>query len=284
MNHHSFFHYMILSSANPGIYTVLMEEEIPGFSIIREGAGRVPVLPSHCFMGWGWVCHTLTLLSNGVKEVLLSHNKYSNIYALPHPDRGQEARIWSSHLISLISSQVLLLTLAGLRFSSLWGLCPAGNAENIPRAVQAGPGPGWDVNVDKSGAQYCKLDEFYPFATQIFLPIRTFCKVEMELPSLQAAWWQQIKSVWWNSAVAQKYCDLFAGKEFRFAWEKNQIPEDSLLQEQGWGILVAGSTEKLCLPLEPWKCPRFGQDFGSLQKIMRSFQMQNCHNSHQQTR
>lgn len=67
--------------------------------------GGVPVLPNHFFMGRGWTCHPL---SNGVKEVLLSHKKYLNIHVLPHPDREKEEKIWSLHLINLISWQILL--------------------------------------------------------------------------------------------------------------------------------------------------------------------------------
>lgn len=53
MNHLSLTHYMILSSANAGINTVLMEEEQPWFFQNYGRIGGVPVLPSHCFMGMG---------------------------------------------------------------------------------------------------------------------------------------------------------------------------------------------------------------------------------------
>lgn len=105
MNHLSFTHYMILSSANAGINTVLMEEEESCFfSRIMEKQGVSQFFPMTFFMGRGWTCHPL---SNGVKEVLLSHNKYLNIYVLPHPDREKEEQIWSLHLINLISWQIL---------------------------------------------------------------------------------------------------------------------------------------------------------------------------------
>lgn len=57
----------IVSSQSRDLHSANGEEN-PGFSIIREEAGRVPVLPSHCFMGWGWICHSLILCQMELKR------------------------------------------------------------------------------------------------------------------------------------------------------------------------------------------------------------------------
>ena len=73
-------------------------------------------------------------MSNVVKEVLVSHDKYWNAYVLSDPDKENEMQIWSPHLISLISSLILLpvlsccLTIPGFIFTSLWGICSTRNS------------------------------------------------------------------------------------------------------------------------------------------------------------
>lgn len=62
MNYLSFTHYMILSSANAGINTVLMEEEEPWFFPELWKNWGCPSASQSLLYGNGWICHTLIFL------------------------------------------------------------------------------------------------------------------------------------------------------------------------------------------------------------------------------